>query len=300
MLSFAERPGDHRSLCFDISTRSLLEDFGHKICCPVSRRLITFQHLSVKQYNEKVRQQFETHRIVKRMEAVDKMTRWCGYPTPGWLWAMIIKLYKQMTEIRVHAKKNCRKILRPKSNYSPTIQMWYDRIHTYLQLIKLNEGNSKNISDILWFARWQHIEQPDKFTMEKLKDGLQLAHIRKTDLWQQTKGLCKVHLQDCMIDMQSKWQHKRVAEIKQKCNRKDSKRMWYLIKRTVKDPHSPIVLKVQQVVEGNAKKYTPQYKAKHTIQHECKIRFSLARVLLLWQLLGNGCVIFLTRHWHGQ
>ncbi len=35
-------------------------------------------------------------------------------------------VYKQMTEIRVHAEKDCRKILRPESNFSPTIQMWYD------------------------------------------------------------------------------------------------------------------------------------------------------------------------------
>ncbi len=65
---------------------------------------------------------------------------------------MIIKLYKQMTEIRVHAEKNCRKILRPESDYNPTIQMWYDRIHTYLQLIRLKEGNAKNISNIRRFA----------------------------------------------------------------------------------------------------------------------------------------------------
>ncbi len=129
MLTFAESPGDHRSLCFNVSTRSLLGDFKHKICHPVSRRLITSQHSSVMQYNEIVRQQFEMHSIVKRMEAMDKMTRYCRYPSPGWLQAMIIKLYKQMTEIRVHAEKNCRKILRPESDYSPTIQMWYDRIH---------------------------------------------------------------------------------------------------------------------------------------------------------------------------
>jgi hypothetical protein len=36
--------------------------------------------------------------------------------------------------------------------------------------------------------------------------------------------------------------------------------MWYLIKRTVKDPHSPSVLKVQRqrVVEGEIKEYTVQ------------------------------------------
>ena len=85
-----------------------------------------------------------------------------------------------------------------------------------------------------------------------------------------------MHLQDCLIDAQSKRQHKQVVEIKQKCNREDSKRMWYMIKRTVKDPDSPSVLRVQRVVEGEVKEYTAQDKVEHTIQRECKIRFSLA------------------------
>ncbi len=85
---------------------------------------------------------------------------------------MIIKLYKQMTEISVHAKKNYRKILRPERNFSPTIQMWYDRIHAYLQLIRMKEGNAKNISNILRFARQRHIKQPEQLTMDELKDGL--------------------------------------------------------------------------------------------------------------------------------
>jgi hypothetical protein len=111
MLTFADSPGDHRSLCFNISTRSLLGDFKHKICHLASRRLVISQQSSIKRYNKIVREQFDIHRIVERMEAVDKMTRYCGYPSPGGLRAMIIKLYKQMTEIEVHAEKSCRKIL---------------------------------------------------------------------------------------------------------------------------------------------------------------------------------------------
>jgi hypothetical protein len=122
MLTFAESPGDHRSLCFDISSHSLLGKFRHKVCRPISWRLVTSQPSLVKRYSEIVREQFKTHRIVERLDAVDKMTQYCGYPLPGWLRAMIIKLYKQMTEIRVHAEKKCRKILRPESDFSPTIQ----------------------------------------------------------------------------------------------------------------------------------------------------------------------------------
>ena len=155
MLTFAESPGDHHSLCFDISTRSHFSEFRFKICRPVSRRLVTSQQASVTRYNQIVLEKFEIHRILERLDTVDRMTRYCGYPSPGWLCAMIIKLYKQMTEIRVNAEKNCRKILRPESDFSPTIQMWYDCIHAYLQLIRLQEGKAKNAGNILRFARRQ-------------------------------------------------------------------------------------------------------------------------------------------------
>ncbi len=36
MLNFAESPGNHRSLLFDITTRLLLGKFRYKVCCPVS------------------------------------------------------------------------------------------------------------------------------------------------------------------------------------------------------------------------------------------------------------------------
>ncbi len=45
MLMFAKSLGDHPSLCFDISTCSLLGKFQYKVCRPVSRRLVT-SHLS--------------------------------------------------------------------------------------------------------------------------------------------------------------------------------------------------------------------------------------------------------------
>ena len=84
------------------------------------------------------------------------------------------------------------------------------------------------------------------------------AGFKKTELRQQAKGLRKVHLRDCLIDAQTKKQHNHVRDIKQTINQEESKRMWYLIKRTVKDPHSPIVLKVQRVLCGEPKEYSIQ------------------------------------------
>ncbi len=64
----------------------------------------------------------------------------------------------------------------------------------------------------------------------------------------------------------TKKQYKRVATKKQKCNQKESKCMWFLIKRRVKDPHSPSMLRVQRVVDGEVKEYTDQNEVENAIQ----------------------------------
>jgi hypothetical protein len=134
----------------------------------------------------------------------------------------------------------------------------------------------RNVGNVLSFAWRQHIEHPKLLTMEELKEGLQFAHIHKADLRKQAKGLRKIHLCDCLIDAQTKKQHKRVAAIKQRCNREESKCKRYLIKRTVKDLNSPSVLQVQQVVNGEVKEYIMQEDVEQAIQCKCEVRFSLA------------------------
>jgi hypothetical protein len=152
MLTFTESPGDHRSLLLDVLTSLLLGLYKYKVCQLVSCHLVTYQARSAKRYNEIVLEQFEIHRIEERMDTA----RYCQYLSPPWLRAMVIKLYKQMAKIRVHTEKNCRKILRPESNFSPIIQMWYNGIHAYLQLIRMKEGKTRNTGNILRFARQQH------------------------------------------------------------------------------------------------------------------------------------------------
>ncbi len=97
---------------------------------------------------------------------------------------MIIKLYRQMTEIGIHAEKKCRKILRPDSDYSPTVQMWYDRIHAYLQLIRLREGKAKNVGNIICFAERTSIQTPDKLMLEKIAGVCLVEKLRAIQLYE--------------------------------------------------------------------------------------------------------------------
>ncbi len=64
--------------------------------------------------------------------------------------------------------------------------------------------------------------------------------------------------------------------------------MWYLIKRTVKDPHIPSVSGVQRVVNGMVKEYIVQEDVEQAIQCKCKARFSLAHsTTVMKTLLGE-------------
>jgi hypothetical protein len=64
--------------------------------------------------------------------------------------------------------------------------------------------------------------------------------------------------------------------------------MWYLIKRTVKGPHSPSILRVQQNVIAEIKEYTEQEDIEQAIQQECKVQFSLAyNAPIMKTLLGE-------------
>ena len=201
---------------------------------------------------------------------------------------MILTLYAQMTEIRRNAEKKCRKIHTPISEFSPTISMWYDRIHVYLQLIRLKEGKTKKVRNIFKLARKHNILHPERLSREELEDGLQLATIRKKELRKQAGELRKAHLQECLITAQANNKSEKVREIKQRMNRESSKKSWSLIKRTVSDPRSPSVLKIQKVVDGEVLEYSEQEDIEKVIQDECEVRFTLAHSApIMTTLLGE-------------
>ena len=70
--------------------------------------------------------------------------------------------------------------------------------------------------------------------------------------------------------------------------RESSKKSWSLIKRTVSDPRSPSVLKIQKVVDGEVMEYTEQEEIEKVIQDECEVRFTLAHSApIMTTLLGE-------------
>jgi hypothetical protein len=79
MLNFVDSPDNHRSLLLDVSTSSMLGEHLNKICRPVSQRLVTSQVQSVERYNKIFKEQCSIHRIQDCMDAINRMTKYCGY-----------------------------------------------------------------------------------------------------------------------------------------------------------------------------------------------------------------------------
>jgi hypothetical protein len=70
--------------------------------------------------------------------------------------------------------------------------------------------------------------------------------------------------------------------------------MWYVIKRTVKDPQSPSVIKVQRVINDKTHKYKVQEDVEHAIQQECEIRFFRAHSAPIMSALLGKCLRYLS------
>ena len=82
LLNFMDSPGDHRSLILDVLTRSMIGEHLNKICRP-GCCLVASQLKPVGRYNKIFKEQCDIHRIQERMNAIDKMTRYCGYLSPN-------------------------------------------------------------------------------------------------------------------------------------------------------------------------------------------------------------------------
>ena len=183
-----------------------------------------------------------------------------------------------MDEIRVHAEKKCRKFKTPAAEFSPTIQHWYDRIHAYMDLLKLKQGTQKymNKGNVRRNARRRNIKNPANLTVEEIQDALRYCRIRASDLRRQAKSLRKADLRNCLIAAQEKRDKERARAVKQKMDREENIKMWTNIKYVVRDPRSSQVLKVQRLEHGAVCEYTNKEDIERVVQEECRSRFTLA------------------------
>ena len=107
-----------------------------------------------------------------------------------------------------------------------------------------------NKSRLIKLAKKHMIEAPHDLTVENCKDGLRFTRIQQRRIRRQAKGLRKAHARDCLLrDIRNK-KEESTKQIKQKINREETRSFWGSFQKTVKDPPSPPLLKIQ-TREGN-------------------------------------------------
>ena len=109
MLSFGESVGDHRTMIFDVSTRSLIGKFEHRIVRAGCRRLNCKTH-SLHSYNSILESLMARHRMEPRLDAIiEKIVD--DTPTKAQQ-AQMDALDKQMVELQKFAEPllGCRRL----------------------------------------------------------------------------------------------------------------------------------------------------------------------------------------------
>ena len=111
--------GDHRGMVFDVTTKSLL---GKKARVERAgcRRLISSNQGSVDRYNKLVEDQVKRHKLRERLDELDVEMGNDASTRDQICRADII--FEQIAEIQLHAKRKCRKILKPDLEFSSEIK----------------------------------------------------------------------------------------------------------------------------------------------------------------------------------
>ena len=104
----------------------------------------------------------------------------------------------------------------PAAEYNPVIQHSYDRIHAYMDLLKLKQGTHRNMNrgNARRNAKRRNISTPRDLSVEEIQDALRYCKLRANDLRKQAKSLRKTHLRNCLTLAQEK-EDKKKDQIRQ-------------------------------------------------------------------------------------
>ena len=276
-LSFHESVGDHRTTFGDISTTSMIGLHKPHIVRPTTRRLTTKQARSVQEYNNELWDRLCRHRIPGRWEklAAD-IHRDSGSGIKD-IQGQAETLHRETLEHRLGAERNCRKILKPESEFSPPIKFWYDRIHAYQGLIRLLEGKHPGMgrSRVYRFARNHNIQEPQSLTIEHCQLGIKSAKRQQKEVRKLEEAHRRQHLGNCLQLAIDAADEEKIKEIKDRLRNERSRKVWLRIKKVTQPIRGRAVTQVEEHVHGQKIIHRDKEGIEQAIQHECEGRFLL-------------------------
>ncbi len=275
ILTFGESVGDHRTIIFDITTRSLLGEHQHRIVRAGCRRLVTRNQGALSRYQSILEQQMIIHRMHERL---DRLIAEVGEgPATEEQELKMEKLDRQRVELQKHAERRCRRILKPDLEFSLPVKLWDERMKAWKSLIRLKQGKAINASNVVRKAVKARIDNPRQLSLEQAQEGYAYARARKHQLRAQAPELRRDHLRNCHLAAKARKDEEAAKAVRQKIDREGNKKMWYFIRRAMNDPKGkPIVYPQKLDASGNVIEATDQDEAEQMIFEENEYRFQLA------------------------
>jgi len=190
-------------------------------------------------------------------------------------------LDRQMVELQKCAERRCRKVIKPNMEFSGLVKLWHERVQAYKALIKWKTGNSCNSSNIIRTALRRGISNPRQLSLEQMQLNERYSKARRRLLKDTAPQLRKEHLRSQLLSAERKQDEEQRKRIQAKIHRETSKKMWYFINRSQKDPRCGAFHFVQRVVDNVVQELTTQTSTEDYIFEETEMRFKLAAQALI-------------------
>ena len=291
-LSFHEGVGDHRTMIIDFTSSSMIGRYRGHIVRPTSRRLTTKQPSSVHTYNKELLSQIISHRIPERLQAIADTA---GTSITAETRRSAENTYEEIKRYRIGAERICRKVLKPYSPFSLPVKYWYDRIHTFRDLIKLKENNHPRMgkSRILRSAKRLHIPDAARLTIDDCKEGIRLALIQQKEVRRQDAAHRSQHLGNCLQAAFDSGDETRIRAVKTRLRTERDKTVWRRINKVTRPASGRSCMQVQIDNKGHVITLNEKEDIEWEIQRECENRFQLGHSAPITRsLLGEELCYF--------
>lgn len=144
------------------------------------------------------------------------------------------KCFEEIKQYRIGAEHTCRKILKPYSSFSLPIKYWYNRIHTFRDLIKLRVGNNPRMgkSRILRSARRLHILDAAHLSIDNCREGIRLSILQQKEVRRHDAAHQSQHLGNCLQSAMDSGDDTRIQAVKMRIRNERDKTVWRRINRS--------------------------------------------------------------------
>lgn len=217
MLSFGESVGDHRSIVFDVKSRSLLGQYEQPVVRAGCRRLTTKNGNTISRYQELLDEQMAIHRMHERLDYLIEDVG-DGPATEEQAGRME---EKQLVEIQQYAERRCRQIIKADLEFSPTVKLWHKWMQLWRAIIRWKEGKPCDGSNLVRKAVGHGVKNPQQLTLADARAGHAYAEARKHQL-----RTIAPELRRDLLRAEADSDKATAKAVKQKTQREQKGKMW--------------------------------------------------------------------------